>query len=371
MVQEPRVVMVGPAPELGGGVNAVVEVYRRQGLFRRHAVAYLVSYRGTGARRQLATMCRALVDGLVLLRRGRPRLLHVHSASRGSFWRKSLFCGAAWLLRVPYVLHLHSGEFTGFYARECGAPARRWVRWVLRHAAAVAVVAPIWRDAILAIEPDSRIVVLLNPVELRAQVRPARPEPGQVLFLGRIREGKGVYDLVHAWAVVHASHPRVRLCIAGDGEIDELRRLAVRLGIDASIDFPGWIEGSDKDEALAEADLLVLPSHHEGLPICVLEAMAAGVPVVATAVGGIPDAVDCGRCARLVPPGDPQCLAAAISDLLADAGRRAELARLGRARVESTFSAPRVCQDVEALWQRCAPAVAARANEIGAGSRAP
>lgn len=345
--------MVGSAPELGGGINAVVQTYRRAGLFDRWNLRYVTSYRGKKTAMQLRTMAAAIPAVAWALLRGRVALMHVHSASRGSFWRKSLFCTLAHWARVPYVFHLHSGEFPHFYNRELNAIGRWWVRRVLRQAAAVAVLTPSWLAPVGRIEPGARLCELPNPVPLPLEVSVLRAVPQRVLFLGRLRESKGVFDLLRAIPVVLTRYPGIRFCLAGDGDLDAVQSAAVKAGVQSAIELPGWVDGERKDAELASADLLVLPSHFEGLPICVLEAMAHGVPVVATPVGGVPHALDQGRCGVLTPVGDDRALAEAMMALLGDMPRRRTLAVLARKRAEQLFSPPSACAALETLWRGC------------------
>jgi glycosyltransferase involved in cell wall biosynthesis len=108
-------------------------------------------------------------------------------------------------------------------------------------------------------------------------------------------------------------------------------------------------------DVLAALDLFVLPSRHEGLGVAVLEAMAAGIPIVASAVGGLPEAVDEGRTGLLVPPEDPRALGAAIAELAGDVDRARRMGVAGRARVLAEFSMERMAEAYEALYVEVAP----------------
>lgn len=122
------------------------------------------------------------------------------------------------------------------------------------------------------------------------------------------------------------SYPTLRVCLGGDGEASAARALAQRLGIVDRVETPGWMTGATKAQWLARATIYALPSYAEGLPMSVLEAMAAGAPVVATPVGGISDVLSDGVHGLLVPPGDVVALVAALARLLDDAGLRDRLA---------------------------------------------
>jgi len=348
------VVMIGPALDSPGGMSSVAQSYHEAGLFERWQVRYLASYRHPRLGDKLLRLMQTLLalSWALLLRR--VALLHVHTASRGSFWRKSLFVALARAFRVPVVLHVHSGEFMRFYGEECGPGRRALVRWILRCSACVLCLTPRWREALARVEPRARLRVLPNPAPDEPLVRARRAsgsvQPGCVLFLGRLREKKGVFDLLHAWPAVLAAWPQARLVLAGDGDAQSIVELARKLQVADAIVLPGWVADAAKAEWLARAEVFVLPSHAEGLPVCVLEAMACGIPVLATRVGGVPDVVADGQEGLLVDAGDVAGLQAALLGLLGDAVLRQRLAAAALMRVEREFALPQVLAALETLW---------------------
>lgn len=347
--------MVGTSISTPGGMTAVVRSYRAGGLFDRCAVEYVGSYEGKGALRQLRVMLTALGKVIASLLRGECAALHVHSASRGSFWRKSVFCALARMARVPYLFHLHSGEFPVFYHRECGRLAQAWVKRTLRGAARVVVLTNGWRSALLEIEPKLRLEVLGNPVAVPEHIPPLRDRVGEVLFLGRLREKKGVFDLVRAMPAILSAYPDIRFVLAGDGELEVVRTMARDLKVEHALVMPGWIDGDEKDMAIGRADIFVLPSYFEGLPVGILEAMAAGVPIVATTVGGIPDILTNERNALLVPPGEVSALAGAIIRLIPDKALRAKLREAAYESACADFSNKQVLMKLEAMYRETVP----------------
>jgi glycosyltransferase involved in cell wall biosynthesis len=152
-----------------------------------------------------------------------------------------------------------------------------------------------------------------------------------LLSLGRLHPQKGQVELVHAVAGVHAERPDVRLLIAGDGpERERLEELIDALGVRDTVRLLG--HRSDAARLMDAADLFVFPSHLEGTPFAMLEAMAHGLPVVAAAFGGAEEVVQDGRTGRLVPVGDPDALRRAILGALADREELGRIAAAGRER---------------------------------------
>jgi glycosyltransferase involved in cell wall biosynthesis len=167
----------------------------------------------------------------------------------------------------------------------------------------------------------------------------AEGEPaGYLLFVGRLRIRKGVEVLLAALASLASRFPIVRLRVAGDGEHrDELEKRTAALGLGSVVSFLGRADAGRVRTLLAGARALVVPSIYEGMPLVVLEAMAAGVPVVASAVSGIPEVVLDGETGWLVPPEDPAALAAALAAVLADPAEARRRGEAGRVRAAEHF----------------------------------
>lgn len=190
----------------------------------------------------------------------------------------------------------------------------------------------------------SRMRVILNGVDpeavAAAAAAPPPTLPENVPLAGvvaRLEPVKAVDVFLRAAALVAARIPDARFAVAGDGPLRcGLESLAASLGLAGRVAFLGWVE--PVEPLLARLDVCVLPSRSEGLPVVLLEAMALGVPVVASAVGGVPEVVEDGVTGALVPPGDAGALAVAIERFLSDAGARAAAGGAARDRVGESFS---------------------------------
>ncbi len=216
-----------------------------------------------------------------------------------------------------------------------------------RHAAvARTIVHGIDVDAVAALRSDRNAV--------RAELGVTS---GQILAItvANFRAPKGYPDLLDAASRVASVRPDVRFVIVGQGPLeDELQAEHARLRLGDTVTILGY--RPDAPRLTAAADLFVLASHHEGIPVAVMEALAAGVPVVATRVGGLAEAIEDGSSGRLVPARRPQLLADAIVDLAADADERRRLS-VGAAAEAGRFSAKRSSVEIEAVYDR---ALAAR-----------
>jgi len=344
-----HIVMVGTDPLSHGGIASVLSTWRAGGLFERWPIAYVVTHREGRRRDKLATAARAAAAFATLaLRHGRG-VLHVHAASRWSFWRKSVYMAAALLARWPVVFHLHGGGFARFVNHECGPLARRAVRFFLDRATVIVVVSERWAGWMHGITTNPRIVCIPNPVALPPAVERSR-DRGLVAFVGRCREAKGVFDLLDAMSEIAPRHPALRLECAGDGDLTRVVERAAALGIEDRVRLRGWIGARERDALLARASVFVLPSHAEALPVSLLEAMAAGCAVVASRVGGIPDLVEDGVNGLLVPPRDPAALARALRKVLDEPELASRLGREGHATVAERYTLEPALERLEQVY---------------------
>jgi glycosyltransferase involved in cell wall biosynthesis len=196
---------------------------------------------------------------------------------------------------------------------------------------------------------SDRTIVIKNAVELQAARLDPATAPPLMLSVGRLKAPKDFWTLVSAMASLPSGSCRLR--IAGDGpERAALSEEIHSLGLDGAVELLG--DRNDIVDLLRESHLFVLSSRSEGMPMSVLEAMASGVPVVASAVGGIPELVVDEESGLLVEPGDPQPLAAAIARVISDAELRQRLATAGYERASRLFDTERWRQEHVNLYQR-------------------
>ena len=331
--------MLGTDPAGRGGVASVVRQYGAVGMFDGGHIRYLVTHHGMSAGGRLLPPLRGALTLWTALFLDRVQLIHAHTSYGRSFWRKFLITFPALLLGVPVLVHLHSGKFPEFHA-EGGAWRRNCLRFLFRRAWRVIAVSEELRRWVLTIEPGARVEVVHNSLAAQTGLSiPTSSHPNPtILFLGRVDENKGAYDLLRAFAAVRSALPSARLVFGGDGDIERFLRSARDLGVTDSVTYVGWADGEQKAKLLAECWVLALPSYKEGLPMTVIEAMAFTRAVVATPVGGIPQAVHDGTTGILVKPGNVAALADGLLRILTDAKTAARMGRAGRALFERHYS---------------------------------
>lgn len=346
-----KVLMMGTHPDGKGGIATVVAVLQEQGFFERNQVRYIATHAQVGALRKLLTAMGAMatVGWICLVQR--PAIVHVHSASGSSFYRKSLILLMARLFGRKTIFHLHGAEFRQFAYDKSGPLGRWWIRRTLAGSSVVVALSESWSGFLHALSPTAHLRVVFNSVSLPVLPQPLREEAGRILFLGRAEKRKGIFVLLEAMALLKQDFPEIMLVVGGDGNLDAVARAVERLQLGAHVSIMGWISAAERNEQLARAAIFTLPSHDEGLPMSMLEAMAAAKAVVVTPVGGIPEAVEDQVNGLLVAPGDAAALAAAFRTLLTDVALRRRIGERARATVAARFSTEVVMEQLAGLYR--------------------
>lgn len=277
-------------------------------------------------------------------------IIHINVSANASTYRKVVVAAVASTLGIPYVVHLHSGEF-GHFWDTCNGFTRRRIDALFTKAKFVIVLGQMWSDLVVTRLPAlaDRIVVLPNST--RAQ-RPRRHSDGpvKILFLGRLGPAKGIEELLDSFEIIRHRNDW-RATLAGDGAVAETRALLERLGLAERVKVPGWLDDDGVTAELQVADILVLPSLVENLPMCVVEAFAYGLAVVCTPVGSLPEIVEHERTGLLVPVKNASALASALERLLTDSALRARLGIQARAQHALRLEIGAYVDKLVAVWR--------------------
>jgi glycosyltransferase involved in cell wall biosynthesis len=301
-----------------------------------------------------AADARAVARAAALVRRVRPALVHAHSSKAGAVARLA----RPSFPRTPLVYTPHGYAFAGWFED----PAER-----RRYRLAERALAPLATRVLCVCEAEGRLAASIGPADRVSVVHnglgppspaPVHPAVAELAARGPVigvvtllRPGKGIETLIDALPAVLGSHPTASVAIAGDGpDRAALGERARALGVDHALRFVG--ETAGPMPVLHGADLFVSASWAESFPYNVLEAMAAGLPVVATDVGGTGEAVEHESTGLVVPSRDAGALSAAIARLIADPGLGTRMGEAGRRRVEERFGVERMIEGTLAVYRR-------------------
>ena len=299
-----------------------------------------------------------------LIRRERPDILHTHTAKAGTIGRvAALLAGRR---GPPIVVHtFHGHVLRGYFGPLRSRFFRLLERWLAARTTALIAVSPQVRDDLVAlgVAPPERFVVVRLGIELEERVAAGHdgraesrrylgiePDRFAVGWIGRMTAVKRTDDVLVAFKRLREEGIDAVLCMVGDGpDRPELERRAHELGVVRDTLFLGYQE--DVAPFYAAFDALVLPSSNEGTPVSAIEALAAGRPVVATRVGGVPDVVQEGRDGFLVDPGATDDLAERLTRLARDPDLRERMGAAGRERVLPRYAVARLIDDVDRLYR--------------------
>jgi glycosyltransferase involved in cell wall biosynthesis len=312
---------------------------------------------------------RAFARLLRITFREAPDVIHTHTAKAGTLARLSaaIFNLTRRRARRAVVVHtFHGHVLDGYFGLVGNALVRTAERSLARVTDCIVTISPSQRRDIVErfhVAPAARVVTIPLGLDLDALLNapavaatPTLREalsipPGDFVvgFVGRFVAIKDLRTLVDAFGQVVREVPHARLLLAGDGPTrGELQHAATAAGVADRVHFLGWTE--DLVSVYAAMDVCALSSLNEGTPVALIEAMAAGKPVVATRVGGVPDLVDDGRTGLLVAARDSAALARSLVTLAADPPLRARLGGAARADVQSRFSHDRLVDDIDRLY---------------------
>lgn len=356
----PRVLFVGGFPPPGSGIRGGIVTSSQALLASSFAQRFTLdlidstqrSIPSPGVVKRAFFAARRVATFIARLERRRPDAVVAFSSQGASFIEKSACAAYARLRGVPVVLLMRGGPFMD----DCRGSRtyRRLARLLLRVPAAIACQGESWhlffRDELQM--PPERLPVVHNWTareDYLALPRDDRRDPLQILFMGWVDREKGIHELLGAaeelWR--DPAVPRFELHVAGGGtQADAVRARIERDGFPGRVVLHGWVDDPAKAALLRQAAIFTLPSYAEGMPNAMIEAMAAGVPIVVTPVGGIPDVIRHAENGILVPPADQAALRDALGALLRSEADRRRLGEAARRTARDTFGVERGAGDL-------------------------
>ncbi len=369
-----EVLHIGPAPPQLGGMEAFVghllssDLKKDYHLFlldiskhkkRRSAYKVHVGYAGSFKRsvkemyKSYAQSTRFLVRFCVILLAKHIKILHIHTGSYTSFWEKSfyVFLGKMW--RKKIVIHIHGALFQTFY-EQSPKMVQGLIRSILGLCDAVVVLSKSWQAFFRQLIDEAKITIVPNGIDLSQlqYVRVNKTKHPSIVFLSEVSRRKGIYDLIEAAWRMKGNGIDFQLMVVGGGEIDQVKELVSRRQLENVVTFHGPQHGRDKFAFFKTAWCFVLPSYAEGFPLAIIEAMASGLPVVSTNIGGIPDMLAHGEHGFLCKPGDIDELARYLKHILADSSLRTRMGEKSRDLAFRSYDINKAALRISSLYKR-------------------
>jgi len=345
--------MIGPGASkiASGGIVTVIDNLI-ENFDKDINIKYIVTMRPTSTLKRIGLYFHALFSIIINLMNRDQKIAHIHMSSRTSFYRKSTIIMLLKFFRIPIIIHLHSGEFDIFYSEELNSRMKRYVKWIYSLADKTILLTDGWQKWFKNTINTNESMVLYNGVKSYYDIDslPVNNRENIILFLGRLNKKKGIYDLLYSFQEVIVNVPDATLKICGDGEIEECKQLANQLNIANNVHFLGWVDEEEKFQLLNQAKIYILPSYFEGLPMGMLEAMSAGIGIIATNVGGVPEAVKHEESALLIDAGSQEKISESIVFLLQNSDKVKELGENARDVFLKKFDIKNIVQELKKIY---------------------
>lgn len=295
-----------------GGIGAVIEIYSKY--FENFK--FLASFKVGSALHKLIfffvfifkLFWKLIFDRWI-------KIIHIHGASYGSFIRKFIcFIIAKYIFRKKVIYHIHGAEYHLFHSRSNGF-IKKMVQIFINNVDYIICLSTAWKSFFETNFNPNKIEIVPNIIDYPSLSSIEREKKILTfLFLGIIGNRKGVFDLLEVISANKEKYSgKIKLVIGGNGETDRLTEIIKKQKLESLVNFVGWITNDEKNAWLQRADIYILPSYNEGLPISILEAMSYGQAIISTKVGGIPEIVIPNENGILIEPGNSQQLESAIN----------------------------------------------------------
>lgn len=368
----PKVLVYGPflPPEVACGISSAVRAFAGSRVRDYYAIKLISTFRPHRNRNLFERLAFGVWLGaktVLRMARSGAVLADIHAVSDRSLLSHAAVMFGTRLAGRPALLRIHGGDFHRVFEQARGIH-RALIRFILRSATRVVVLSEAWRSRVEAIEPRAAVEVIPNSVDCTAfeplASRPQR-ECRRILFLANFCERKGHFDALEAVSRLAPQFPDLILALGGEdrdpGTRARIEREAERLGVRRHVEFLGTVSGESKERALRDADVLILPSHSENMPVSVMEGMACALPVVATAVGAVGEMIEDGETGLLIEARNSHALAQCLERLFRDPDLARRLGGTAQCHARATWDADVVAERTLALYAQLSASKDSRA----------
>lgn len=340
-----KVLVISVSCKGKGGVASVVSTFMKNDFLNsKYNINYFDTNKpGNKFKKFVSTLC-AFASFPFLLIFDNYKVAHIHG---GSVLRKSYYALWLKLFRIPIIYQNHAANLDSFYTHAVGIK-KAYINYIFNLYDLRLCLGSYWENTLNKVM-DKKWNILYNPVP-ELHLNNTAHDTCNFTFMGELSKRKGIKDLIHAFA--KSENKNARLLVAGNGDVDSLVTLCSELGIFDKVEFLGWINKEQKLALLARTDVVVLPSYAEGLPMSILEAMSAGLPVITTPVGAVEDAITHNVHGLLVQPGNIEQISDALSELAQNSDKRTKFGEAAKAKFLECFQDDVVAKALSDYYQQ-------------------
>lgn len=373
-MEKKKILLVGPFPPTVGGITTYILTLLKSKLKHKFEYIKFTTSRPTVGifkdvydysiifhigfnklfRSAMTTLYHLIKFPIILIIKN-PELIHLNTSAYWSFWENSIYVLLSRFFLKKIILHIHASSFHPFY-KTGNSFQKILLRKTLIMADKVVILSPRQKRFFIKLVPEDKLLIIPNVVNLdmfhdRIKSRPNESEV-KVLFIGGdASKRKGIYDLIEAIPIVLKKYgSNVLFIFLGIGNSGNLKTICRKKNINKFVKFLGYVDEQIKIDFIISSDIFVLPSYAEGLPIAMLEAMAAGLPVISTPVGSIPDVIEDNINGFLIQPGNYLKLAEKIVILSTDKKLRIKMGNKNKQKIIKEYDIEILTNKLEKIY---------------------
>ncbi|MBT4175149.1 glycosyltransferase family 4 protein [archaeon] len=359
-----KIIVVGPYPPLIGGITTFLELQIKSDLKKKYSLIKNTTTRtikNADTKKFHVKVRYYFFDFFLTIWNfinfsqkvifNNPKIIHMHTSSFFPFWETGIYLLFSKIFKKKFLIHLHGGKFLEFYKK---SKYKSLIQFILNSADGLIVLSDYWIKNIKKISQNKNIEILKNPVnveKISIKNENERNEEEEILFVGNNWKLKGVYDLIATMPTIIKNNPNIHLNLIGKEE-PEAKKIILDKKMSKYVSCLGEITGDKKWDYYKKATIFVLPSHYESFGIVLLEAMASGVPIIASKTGGIPDLIEDGKNGLLFEPRNLKDLSGKIIKLLNDKKLSQIIIKNNLLKVKKNYSTRKVFNELDNIYQR-------------------
>ena len=349
MEKKYKVLSVGVDLSNNGGIASVVKtLYNVKDKTYNYTLLKTCYYKDKGLFFELRIVIKAIIKYLLFLITNQFSIIHIHSSSGISFYRKSVFLLLAKLFRRKTILQIHSSNFDGFFNNAKGIK-KAFIKLILSQPDKIFVLCSDWKNKIRE-KYSLNAEVIYNPINLKPiQSDRLKPETLNILFLGFFIPSKGIDDLLKV-IKYYKNSKEVNFIIGGKGDLETTIKDTIYNHQLDNVSFIGWANEEMKNKIFKETDVLFLPSFKEGMPIVILEAISHSIPVISTNIAGISELVVNGHNGFICSPGDIDSFIQAIDFFINCSEVTYNNFRHNSRQIANSFSDEIIVEQIESIY---------------------
>lgn len=340
-----KVLVVATSRKTRGGITSVVKAHEMGSQWELYGCKWIETSIDTNNIMKILYFTKSMIQYCFYL--PRCHIVHIHLSEPISALRKIPYFTLAKIFKKKTIIHFHS------FSPEttiCGKHSKIY-KYLFSNADRIIVLSESWKIYVNEkFRLGNNVQVIYNPCIANVSTK-EYPKKKQILYAGTLNQRKGYSDLLKAFSLIAKSYPEWSVVFAGNGELDNAKKIANQLDISNQVIFLGWINGTYKDKIFKESTIFCLPSYAEGFPMAVLDAWAYGLPVITTPVGGIPDIAVNGENMLLFDPGNINTLAVQIKRLIDDKELLNKLICASKHLANTKFNIKTINSEIEKLYK--------------------